>query len=91
MDMRDMADVLLAFRGGASEVPVEATLAAGLLEAESVLVELASVFFSAPVLAGRQPAASTAHMQGRDEEWTDAEKIYRLLVEQIPAVVFLAF
>jgi PAS domain S-box-containing protein len=91
MDMQDMADALLAFRGGAEEMPIGAALAASLLDAESVLTELASVFFAAPLPTAQNYGASTPQMQGRDEGWSDTEKIYRLLVEQIPAVVFVAF
>src|ERR1700752_4749178 len=65
-------------------------LPAGLLEAEGTLARLASVFFPADetfetlldgLLTGTRP----------DAEWPDVVSRYRILVEQIPAVVFMAF
>ncbi len=65
-----------------------------LLEAEGTLARLASVFFPADetfelflggLLAGAKPKPAS------EVEWPDVVSRYRILVEQIPAVVFMAF
>ena len=67
-------------------------LSESLLEAEGALARLASVFFPADetidllvggLLTGARPPA--------EAEWPDVVSRYRILVEQIPAVVFMAF
>lgn len=65
-----------------------------LLEAERALANLASVFF--PVDAGIEQLASGFITKWKsqpdaDAEWPDVVSRYRILVEQIPAVVFMAF
>lgn len=57
------------------------TSAPHLLESEAVLLELASVFFQN---AGQ-------HLAPPDESGPNVEARYRALVEQIPAVVFMAY
>lgn len=66
----------------------------GLLEAESALARLASVFFPADetfglllggLLTGAKPKPAS------EAEGPDVVSRYRILVEQIPAVVFMAF
>lgn len=62
------------------------TLPADLLDAENVLAQLASVFFS--------PATDKEKTDYSDIEETEFPSVtdtYRILVEQIPAVVFIAF
>jgi PAS domain-containing protein len=55
-------------------------------EAETLLVDLAAVF-----LGNSAPAAASAHLSKDDEEQPpNVSAIYRALVEQIPAVVFMA-
>ena len=57
-------------------------------EAESLLVDLASVFLSN---SSHQPATDDFLNQDEDqEELPKADAIYRALVEQIPAVIFMA-
>ncbi|MBV8857504.1 MAG: PAS domain S-box protein [Acidobacteria bacterium] len=65
-----------------------------LLEAEGTLARLASVFFPAGetleqfvggLFTGAKPKLAAA------AEWPDVVSRYRILVEQIPAVVFMAF
>jgi PAS domain S-box-containing protein len=83
-----MLDALLALQDGPGGMAAPA-LPADLLEAASMLTELASVFF--PALLRPQPGALPAQEARREPAWSDAEDVYRILVEQIPAVVFLAF
>src|SRR5271157_5254608 len=57
-------------------------------DAETLLIDLAAVF-----LNNSQPAsASTDAFNGeaQEEQLPKAEEIYRALVEQIPAVIFMA-
>lgn len=65
------------------------------LEAESVLAQLASVFFPPEPSALQIPPEFVANWikkpDSADEEWPDVAARYRILVEQIPAVVFMAF
>ncbi|MGD0514496.1 MAG: PAS domain S-box protein [Terriglobales bacterium] len=58
------------------------------LEAETLLADLAAVFLSNSV----QPASSIDAVSGDDpeEQLPNVDAIYRALVEQIPAVVFMA-
>jgi PAS domain S-box-containing protein len=59
-------------------------LPAGLFEMEEMLVALAGVFFPAGGVAKREPRTG-------DREPPDVVDRYRILVEQIPAVVFMAY
>ncbi len=61
--------------------PVSTTGPATAMEAEAVLRELASVFFDAPAGAVRPATNATP----------SAETRYRALLDQIPAVVFMAY
>ena len=67
---------------------------ASLAEAESILSDLAGVFFPAASAVG-QPAGDALEKQTpesiRESESPDLEARYRTLVEQIPAVVFMAY
>jgi PAS domain S-box-containing protein len=72
--------------------PSLAEASAELVEAEILLNQLASVFF--PSDATQQPAGETNDKQRADSQATaslDAEAGYRTLVEQIHAVVFMAY
>jgi len=65
-----------------------------LMEAEEILVRLADVFFSAHSSTGRAGGPLIAKGGGgatSGTELPDAEARYQTLVEQIPAVVFMAF
>jgi hypothetical protein len=65
-------------------------------EAEAILGELASVFLSkaAPSSADADKSGHGRRRYGapfNDEELPKRESMYRVLVEQIPAVVFIAY
>ena len=62
-------------------------------EAEAALMELASVFFSRPAASGEAPQSFTNGDRKRDSELPlpNREAMYRALVEQLPAVVFMAY
>jgi PAS domain S-box-containing protein len=57
------------------------------VEAESLLIDLAAVFLSN---AERQSGSDSAKEEDREEQFPKADAIYRALVEQIPAVIFMA-
>lgn len=57
-----------------------------LLEAENILAQLASVFFSSATNKSKR-----TDFPDKDEDFPSVTDIYRILVEQIPAVVFIAF
>jgi PAS domain S-box-containing protein len=61
----------------------------GLAEAEATLSELASMFLKYSSLAAS--VGSTFDEHGADEQPPDVELRYRALVEQIPAVLFMAY
>ncbi len=61
------------------------SLSAELREAEDVLSQLASVFFASEVFGGNQ------FQTAGEKELPSVADTYRILVEQIPAVVFIAF
>jgi PAS domain S-box-containing protein len=61
----------------------------GLGEAGATLQKLASVFFPSGALA--EATESNTPQKPQDEEEPDLDARYKTLVEQIPAVVFLAF
>jgi PAS domain S-box-containing protein len=54
-------------------------------EAETLLVDLAAVF-----LGNSAPATTSADLSGDEQELPNVSATYRALVEQIPAVVFMA-
>lgn len=66
------------FSPGGEPVPID------VLAAQNVLTELASVFFAADS-AGKQQSADN------EKDFPSVTDTYRILVEQIPAVVFIAF
>jgi len=56
-----------------------------------VLTALASVFYPTEPPPGQKPRALIEELAKGEKEWPDVKDTYRILVEQIPAVVFLAF
>ena len=65
-----------------------------LLEAASALSQLAGVFFTADAPAEGRASGFIAQWKAKPAagaEWPDVVSRYRILVEQIPAVVFMAF
>lgn len=71
-----------------------AGLPESLLEAEGALARLASVFFPADETLGQfvsELLTGVRASQDAEAEWPDVVSRYRILVEQIPAVVFMAF
>ncbi|MEW6126072.1 MAG: PAS domain S-box protein [Acidobacteriota bacterium] len=66
----------------------DSALPADLSEAESVLTALADVFFLVESNLGQTPLSFIGQAQ---RELPDLSERYRILVEQIPAVVFMAF
>jgi PAS domain S-box-containing protein len=82
---------LTAFNGNRDGVFSQAPLPGNLLEAETVLTALAGVFFSTETPAGETTRAAIEALAKGEAEWPGVKDTYRILVEQIPAVVFLAF
>lgn len=68
-----------------SWLPDAADLPPELAESEEILTRLADVFFSSGLLKPKQSAGDFY------KELPDVTDTYRILVEQIPAVVFIAF
>ncbi len=65
-----------------------------LLEAERALTDLAGVFFPADAAFEQLTSGFITRWKSQptvDAEWPDVVSRYRILVEQIPAVVFMAF
>jgi PAS domain S-box-containing protein len=62
-----------------------------LLAAENVLTALAGVFHPTEKPPGANLRAQLEELAEDAREWPDVKDTYRILVEQIPAVVFLAF
>jgi PAS domain S-box-containing protein len=62
-------------------------MSSDLREAEALLMELASVFGSSP----QAPTASPARPEKAGAQDSNVEAKYRALLEQIPAVVFMAY
>jgi PAS domain S-box-containing protein len=65
-----------------------------LLDAERALADLASVFFPADAAFEQLTSGFITRWKSQpdaDAEWPDVVSRYRILVEQIPAVVFMAF
>src|SRR5579863_6461515 len=59
-------------------------------EAESLLIDLASVFLSNSSQQADSASASENEEEDPEEQIPKADAIYRALVEQIPAVIFMA-
>jgi PAS domain S-box-containing protein len=82
---------MLDFQDGREGTPVDAALPASVREAESVLTALASVFFTNAQDTGGKPRMRLEPSVSGKPERPDVEDIYRILVDQIPAVVCVAF
>src|SRR5687767_14109637 len=88
MKTLDKPEAASAYLNGAESL----TLPEGLLEAERALAQLASVFFPADETVRQLADSFLGKWKGQpDAEWPDVVSRYRILVEQIPAVVFMAF
>ena len=72
--------------GGQKFSPDSDILPDDLREAENILTQLASVFFSSAADKSKKNGFSAKH-----QDFPTVTDIYRILVEQIPAVVFIAF
>ncbi|MFZ0292058.1 MAG: PAS domain S-box protein [Candidatus Sulfotelmatobacter sp.] len=59
-------------------------------EAESLLVELAAVFLSNSTQESSSISSPDLDCENQEEQFPKADAIYRALVEQIPAVIFMA-
>src|ERR1700722_20766239 len=83
-----MASAVQIDRENRRQEPEEVPLLPDLGEAEAVLLELASLFSGVPTSAPSDP-----RQQGRagDAHTSNLEAKYRALLEQIPAVVFMAY
>ncbi len=91
MRTRDWSDVVTAFNGKREGSFHQAPWPGDLLEAETVLTALASVFYPAETPPGQKPRAFIEEFARGEQEWPGVKDTYRILVEQVPAVVFLAF
>ncbi len=91
MMTRDWSDVLTAFNRRQEGSFLQAPLPGDLLEAETVLTALASVFYPTETPPGQKNRALIEEIARGEEEWPGVKDTYRILVEQVPAVVFLAF
>jgi PAS domain S-box-containing protein len=82
------------YEGNGREQSSGGAQALSLSEAENVLLELASVFFPADAAAQQSSGGLIEKQRGstiRAAELPNAVARYRTLIEQIPAVVFMAF
>jgi len=59
-------------------------------EAESLLIDLAAVFLSNSARQSASADSLSEDKEDQEEEFPKADAIYRALVEQIPAVIFMA-
>ncbi len=89
--MRDRADTLLTFGNASNDAHQNVPLPDELLEAEVLLTTLANVFYPTEGSANQKERAIAEELARHEKEWPDVKDTYRILVEQIPAVVFLAF
>ncbi len=90
METLDKIEDAAAHLNGEGSSPLPESL----LEAESALAQLASVFFPADENLRQLTGGLLAEWKAKpdaDAEWPDVVSRYRILVEQIPAVVFMAF
>jgi PAS domain S-box-containing protein len=74
---------------GLEEILFDQAQSVGLAEAGAILDQLASVFF--PADASQQESSNAVSQTVQSEKGLDLVARYQTLVEQIPAVVFLAF
>ncbi|MBI1762496.1 MAG: PAS domain S-box protein [Acidobacteria bacterium] len=86
-----LEDLLLAFDGERAGALPNAPLPVDLLEAETVLNALAGVFYPTETPPGQKPRAFSEEFAQGEKDWPGVKDTYRILVEQVPAVVFLAF
>jgi PAS domain S-box-containing protein len=83
-----MASAAQTDRENRKQEPEEVPLLPDLGEAEAVLLELASLFSGFPTSAPSDPRQQA---QAGDAHTSNLEAKYRALLEQIPAVVFMAY
>ncbi len=86
----DKVEDASAYPGGEESLGLPESL----LEAEGALARLAGVFFPADEALEQLVGGLLAGARARpaaEAEWPDVVSRYRILVEQIPAVVFMAF
>src|SRR5579871_6603964 len=62
-----------------------------LAEAEAALLELATVFFSTTITSGARDHPEATASSSLADPASNLEAKYRALLEQIPAVVFMAY
>lgn len=91
MEIRDWADTLLALDATTNGAHQTSPLPDELLEAEILLATLANVFYPTDTSANQRERALAEEFASHEKEWPHVKDTYRILVEQIPAVVFLAF
>ncbi len=89
--MRDGVDAARAVNDVREGALPTTLLPISLLDAEAALTALAGVFSSAEMPLGQKSRALTEESARDEKEWPEVKDTYRILVEQIPAVVFLAF
>jgi PAS domain S-box-containing protein len=94
MKKRDFEEAKQNINDEWRKVNFEEALPANLLEAEDVLTALASVFFppdDATRAATQEWFNESIHTTSKEKELPDVKDRYRILVDQIPAVVFMAY
>ena len=76
--------------GGAGQHPDDLKEPQEIIEAESVLLDLAGTYFDATGSAGRGDYRGEDEREPADARTPNLEAKYRALLEQMPAVVFMA-
>jgi PAS domain S-box-containing protein len=74
-----------AFTGKRDWGQDDGTMPAELLEAENILAQLANVFFF------KNPSVGRSNQTFEEGDIPGVTDVYRILVEQVPAIVFIAF
>ena len=77
--------------GGAGQHPDDLKEPQEIIEAESVLLDLAGTYFDATGSAGRGDYRGEDEREPADARTPNLEAKYRALLEQMPAVVFMAY
>ena len=77
--------------GGAGQHPDDFKESQEIIEAESVLLDLAGTYFDATGSAGRGDYRGEDEREPADARTPNLEAKYRALLEQMPAVVFMAY